>query len=61
MLKLIEKLFKNDNRTYPTLRDPRFSPRCYEMTDEERAAALARSEKLLKERVKNHVSDYYGA
>jgi hypothetical protein len=31
------------------------------MTDEERAAALARSEKLLKERVKNHVSDYYGA
>jgi len=61
MVRLIEKLFKNDDRTYPTLRDPEFSPRCYEMTDEERAAALTRSDKLLKERVKNHVSDYYGA
>jgi hypothetical protein len=61
MIRLIEKLLKNDNRTYPTLRDPNFSPRCYEMTHEERLAALKRSDDLLKKRTENQVSDYYGA
>ena len=61
MIKLLNRLLKPDNRTYPVLRDPNFIPRCYEMTNEERLAALKRSDDLLKKRTENQVSDYYGA
>jgi len=43
------------------MRDPLGNPRCYEMTNEERLAALARSDELLKQRVENHVPNYFGA
>ena len=34
---------------YPLMRDPSFSPKCYELTDIERLAAIAKADKLLKE------------
>jgi hypothetical protein len=60
------KLFKlfersKNNYHYPLMRDPLGNPRCYEMTNEERLAALARSDELLKQRVENHVPNYFGA
>ena len=55
------KLKQNANHQYPLMRDPLRNPKCYEMTTEERLAALARSDELLKNRVANHVPDYYGA
>ena len=32
---------------YPLMRDPNFSPKCYEMTDGEKLAAAERADKLL--------------
>ncbi len=49
------------NHQYPLMRDPLRNPKCYEMTDDERLAALARSDELLKQRVANHVPNYFGA
>lgn len=43
------------------MRDPQRNPKCYEMTDVERLAALARSDKLLKQSMERHASGYYGA
>jgi hypothetical protein len=61
MFKLLEKLLSNNNHQYPLMRDPLRNPKCYEMTDEERLAAITKSDELLKQRTENHVPDYYGA
>jgi hypothetical protein len=62
MFKLLEKLKRpTTNHQYPLMRDPLRNPKCYEMTDAERFAAIARSDELLKQRVEHHVPGYNGA
>jgi hypothetical protein len=62
MFKLLEKLKSTTaNHQYPLMRDPQFQPKCYELTDAERLAALARSDELLAKRVANQVPGYFGA
>lgn len=45
--------FKGFNRcypdSYPLMRDPNFSPKCYEMTDAEKLVAARRADQLLEE------------
>ena len=43
------------------MRDPQRSPKCYEMTEEERLEAVLRTEQLLKERDREQSHGYYGA
>lgn len=35
--------------TYPLMRDPNFSPKCYEMTDAEKLVAAQRADQLLEQ------------
>ena len=60
---MIKKLFQpQPNLNYPLMRDPQRSPKCYEMTDEERLEAVAQVAKLLKQRRQDEVTNtYYGA
>jgi hypothetical protein len=59
--KVIKKLLRVDTLTYPLMRDPARQPKCYEMTEEERAEAVQRTEQLLKEKVLEQSHGYYGA
>jgi hypothetical protein len=60
--KVIKKLFQpQPNLTYPLMRDPARQPKCYELTDQERAEAVLRTEQLLKERDREQSHGYYGA
>jgi hypothetical protein len=60
---VIKKLFQpQPNLNYPLMRDPQRSPKCYEMTEEERLAAVAEVAKLLEQRRRDDVQNtYYGA
>jgi hypothetical protein len=59
---VIKKLFQpQPNLNYPLMRDPQRSPKCYEMTEEERLEAVLRTEQLLKERDREQSHGYYGA
>ena len=59
---MIKKLFQpQPNLNYPLMRDPQRSPKCYEMTEEERLEAVLRTEQLLKERDREQSHGYYGA
>lgn len=42
----------NYPESYPLMRDPNFSPKCYEMTENEKLVAIKLSEKLLKNNLK---------
>jgi hypothetical protein len=59
--KVIKKLLQVDTLTYPLMRDPARQPKCYELTDQERAEAVLRTEQLLKERDREQSHGYYGA
>jgi hypothetical protein len=59
--KLNKKLLQVDTLTYPLMRDPARQPKCYELTDQERAEAVLRTEQLLKERDREQSHGYYGA
>lgn len=62
MFNLLKKLSRTTtDHQYPLMRDPLRNPKCYEMTDSERFAAIARSDELLKQRVEHHVPGYTGA
>ena len=60
---MIKKLFQpQPNLDYPLMRDPRRSPKCYEMTEEERLEAVTQVAKLLADRRRDKAQDtYYGA
>ncbi len=59
---MIKRLFQpQPNLTYPLMRDPARQPKCYEMTDQERAEAIHRIAKLLKEKESEQSHGYYGA
>jgi hypothetical protein len=60
---VIKKLFQpQPNLDYPLMRDPRRSPKCYEMTEEERLEAVTQVAKLLADRRRDKAQDtYYGA
>jgi len=56
---MIKQTFLTD-RTYPLMRDPAGQPKCYELTDQERAEAVRRTEALLKEKRLLSTPGYYG-
>jgi hypothetical protein len=60
---VIKELFQpQPNLNYPLMRDPQRSPKCYEMTEEERLAAVTEVAKLLEQRRRDEAnSTYYGA
>ena len=60
---MIKKLFQpQPNLSYPLMRDPRRSPKCYEMTEEERLEAVTQVAKLLEQRRRDEANNtYYGA
>ena len=60
---MIKELFQpQPNLNYPLMRDPQRSPKCYEMTEEERMAAVTEVAKLLEQRRRDEAnSTYYGA
>lgn len=60
---MIKKLFQpQPNLNYPLMRDPQRSPKCYEMTEEERLAAVTEVAKLLEQRRRDEANNtYYGA
>jgi hypothetical protein len=60
---VIKELFQpQPNLNYPLMRDPQRSPKCYEMTEEERMAAVTEVAKLLEQRRRDEAnSTYYGA
>ena len=60
---MIRRLFQpQPNLDYPLMRDPRRSPKCYEMTEEERLEAVTQVAKLLADRRRDKAQDtYYGA
>lgn len=61
-IQVIKKLLQVDTLTYPLMRDPARQPKCYEMTEEERLAAVTQVARLLEQRRRDEVSNtYYGA
>lgn len=52
---------RKSNHVYPLMRDPQRNPKCYEMTDAERMAAIKRSDDLLQKRTAGQVPGYWGA
>lgn len=59
---MLAKLFQpKPNHQYPLMRDPQRNPKCYEMTEQERLAALERVDAMLKESDKVNAQGYYGA
>jgi hypothetical protein len=60
---VIKKLFQpQPNLNYPLMRDPQRSPKCYEMTEEERLEAVTQVAKLLEQRRCDDANNtYYGA
>jgi hypothetical protein len=59
--KVIKQLFQTTSLNYPLMRDLARQPKCYEMTDQERAEAVLRTEQLLKDRDQEQSHGYYGA
>lgn len=51
--------FKDDHLSYPLMRDPKQNPKCYELTDLERIAAVELADQLLKEQ--EDANQYWGA
>jgi hypothetical protein len=62
-IQVIKQLFQpQPNLDYPLMRDPQRSPKCYEMTEEERLKAVTQVAKLLEQRRRDEVNNtYYGA
>lgn len=59
---MLRLLFQSKpNHQYPLMRDPHHSPKCYEMTEQERLEAVQRVEVLLKEQESEEYHGYYGA
>jgi hypothetical protein len=59
---MIAKLLRaRPNLEYPLMRDPQRNPKCYEMTEQERLAALLKVDELLKDRDAVNSQGYYGA
>jgi hypothetical protein len=59
---MIAKLFQpKPNLVYPQMRDPKRSPKCYELTDQEREEAVRRLEQKVKEEELESSYRYYGA
>ena len=58
---MIKQLFQTTSLNYPLMRDPARQPKCYELTDQERAEAVLRIEQLLKEKESEQLHGYYGA
>ena len=60
---MIKELFQSQpNLNYPLMRDPQRSPKCYEMTEEERLEAVSQVAKLLEQRWRDEANNtYYGA
>ena len=52
---------KKTELIYPLMRDPKRNPKCYELTDDERLAAVELADRLLKERELENVNQYWGA
>jgi hypothetical protein len=52
---------KNKDLSYPLMRDPLRNPKCYELTDVERMAAVELADQLLKEREAEQANQYWGA
>jgi len=52
---------KRPDLFYPLMRDPKRNPKCYELTDDERLAAVELADKLLKERELEKTNHYWGA
>ena len=53
--------FKDNNLSYPLMRDPLRNPKCYELTDTERLVAVDLADQLLKERDLENSEQYWGA
>ncbi len=54
---MIAKLLRQSmNHQYPLMRDPQRQPKCYELTDEERAKAVQKVDQLLKSKVQSSLS-----
>jgi hypothetical protein len=51
----------NKHLSYPLMRDPKRNPKCYELTDIERLAAVELADKLLKEQELKNSNQYWGA
>ena len=49
----------NKHLSYPLMRDPKRNPKCYELTEQERLAAVELADRLLKE--KEDAKQYWGA
>jgi hypothetical protein len=59
---MIRRLFRpQPNFSYPLMRDPARQPKCYEMTDQERAEAVLKVDQLLQDRNLENSQGYYGA
>jgi hypothetical protein len=58
-IRTISKFIKQSHLIYPLMRDPKRNPKCYELTDTERLAAVELADKLLKEQ--EHADQYWGA
>jgi hypothetical protein len=59
---MIAQLFKPQPKfDYPLMRDPKRNPKCYELTDQERAEAVERVDHILRERALENQQGYYGA
>jgi hypothetical protein len=59
---VIKRILGIDTLAYPLMRDPRHSPKCYDMTEEERLKAVTQVAKLLEQRRRDEVNGtYYGA
>jgi len=53
--------FKETELSYPLMRDPQRNPKCYELTDTERLAAVDLADELLLARELEAAEQYWGA
>ena len=58
---MLKKIKNKIDHRYPLMRDPLKNPKCYEMTADERLAALEKADKLLKQQTETDTFEYYGA
>lgn len=52
---------KENDLYYPLMRDPKRNPKCYELTDAERMAAVKLADELLLARELEASKQYWGA
>ena len=52
---------KDSDLSYPLMRDPQRNPKCYELTDIERLAAVDLADELLLARELDNAEQYWGA